>query len=88
MRSTPGFADAHLAYAIALAERGKSAPAEKEFTATLALAPQHHEAQLRLGQLLLARGATAQATPHLRKAAESKDARIREAANRLLSTLK
>lgn len=88
LRSAPGFADAHLAYAIALAERGESAPAEKEFTATLALAPQPHEAHLRLGQLLLARGATAQAAPHLRKAAESKDARIREAANRLLSTLK
>jgi tetratricopeptide (TPR) repeat protein len=86
LRSAPGFADAHLAYAIALAERGESAPAEKGLMATLALAPQHHEAHLRLGQLLLARGATAQAAPHLRKAAESKDARIREAANRLLST--
>jgi tetratricopeptide (TPR) repeat protein len=85
IRAAPAFADAHLAYAIALAAQGKGPQAEQEFQTVLALAPQYSEAHLRLGQLLLARGETRRATTHLRQAAASPEARIREAATKLLS---
>ncbi len=84
LRSSPSFADAYLAFAIALAAHGESAPAEQQFQTVLTLAPNHFEAHLRLGQLLQARGDLARAKPHLHKAAESPEARIREAAQQSL----
>ncbi len=85
IRSAPSFADAHLAYAIALAAQGDAAQSEHHLREAVRHAPNHFEAHLRLGQALRDRGDAARAAPHLRKAAESPDARIREAANRLLN---
>ncbi len=84
LRSAPSFADAHLAYAIALASHGDAAQAEQQFRAVLAQAPNHYEAHLRLGKLLQDRGEVARATLHLRKAAESPEVRIRDAAQQSL----
>jgi predicted CXXCH cytochrome family protein len=85
IRSAPSFADAHLAYAIALAAHGDAAQSESHLREAIKYAPDHFEARLRLGQALRDRGDAAAAAPHLRKAAESPDARIRDAANRLLN---
>jgi len=54
--------------------------AEQNLNSAIQRAPDYFEAHLKLGQLLLARGDTAGAEPHLRKAAESPDPRIRTAA--------
>jgi predicted CXXCH cytochrome family protein len=85
IRSAPSFADAHLAYAIALAARGDPAQAESRLREAIKHAPNHFEAHLRLGQALRDRGDAAGAASHLRKAAESPDARIRDAAIKLLN---
>ncbi|MBO0860351.1 MAG: tetratricopeptide repeat protein [Chloracidobacterium sp.] len=85
IRSAPSFADAHLAYAIALAAHGEAAQAESHLREAIKYAPDHFGAHLRLGQALLGRGDAASAAPHLRKAAESPDARIRDAAKKLLN---
>lgn len=84
LRSSPSFAEAHLAFAIALAAHGEATPAEQQFQAVLAQAPNHFEAHLRLGQLLQARGEATRARLHLQKAAESSEARLREAAQQSL----
>ncbi|HKQ74432.1 MAG TPA: tetratricopeptide repeat protein [Blastocatellia bacterium] len=84
LRSAPTFADAHLAFAIALAAHGDPAQSEHHLREAVRHAPNHFEARLRLGQALHDRGDSAGAAPHLRKAAESPDARIRDAANKLL----
>jgi len=85
IRSAPTFADAHLAYAIALAAHSEVAQAERHLREAIKHAPNYFEAHLRLGQMLRARGEVAQALLHLRKAAESPDGRIRDAANKLLN---
>jgi predicted CXXCH cytochrome family protein len=85
VRSAPSFADAHLAYAIALAAHGDATQSEKHLREAIKYAPDHFEAHLRLGQALRDRGDAAGAALHLRKAAESPDARIRDAANKLLN---
>lgn len=85
IRSAPSFADAHLSYAIALAAHGDAAESESHLREAIKQAPNHFEAHLRLGQALRDRGDAAGAAPHLRKAAESPDARIRDAANKLLN---
>jgi predicted CXXCH cytochrome family protein len=85
IRIAPSFADAHLAYAIALAAHGDAARSEFHLREATKHAPNHFEAHLRLGQALRARGDAANAAQHLRKAAESPDARIRDAANKLLN---
>jgi predicted CXXCH cytochrome family protein len=84
IRSAPSFADAHLAYAIALATQGDAAKSESHLREAIKHAPNHFEAHLRLGQALRDRGDASSAAPHLRKAAESRDVRIRDAANKLL----
>ncbi len=84
LRSAPSYVEAHLAYAIALAAHGAGAQAEQHFQEVLRQAPNHFEAHLRLGQLLQDRGDVTRATVHLRKATESPEARIRDAANKLL----
>jgi predicted CXXCH cytochrome family protein len=80
MRSAPSFADSHLAYAIALASHGEAAQAEHHLREAIRHEPDNFEAHLRLGRMLRERGDSAGAAPHLRKAAESPDARIRDAA--------
>ncbi len=84
IRSAPSFADAHLAYAIALTAHGDAAQAEHHLREAIKPAPDHFEAHLRLGRILHNRGDAARAASHLRKAAESPDARIRDAAKELL----
>jgi Flp pilus assembly protein TadD len=86
IRSSPSFADAHLAYAIALAAHGDAAQAEHHLQEAINNSPNYFEAHLRLGQMLLTRGDAARAATHLRKAAESPDAHIRDAANKLLAS--
>jgi Flp pilus assembly protein TadD len=76
-------ADAHLAYAIALAAHGDATQSERHLREAIKYAPNHFEAHLRLGQALRDRGDAAGGTPHLRKAAESPDPHIRDAANKL-----
>jgi predicted CXXCH cytochrome family protein len=85
IRSAPSFADAHLAYAIALTTHGGTGQAEHHLREAIKIAPNHFEAHLRLGQMLRDRGDAGRAASHLRKAAESPDARIRDAANKLLN---
>ncbi|HEV2667733.1 MAG TPA: tetratricopeptide repeat protein [Blastocatellia bacterium] len=85
IKSAPSFADAHLAYAIALSGHGDAAKSESHLREAIKHAPNHFEAHLRLGQALRDRGDAAGAAPHLRKAAESPDARIRDAAIKLLN---
>jgi Flp pilus assembly protein TadD len=85
IRSAPSFADAPLAYAIALAAHGDAAQAEHHLRKAIELAPNSFEAHLKLGQLLHDRGDAVRAAPHLRKATESPNPRIRDAANQLLT---
>jgi predicted CXXCH cytochrome family protein len=84
IRIAPSFADTHLAYAIALAAHGDAAKSESHLREAVKHAPNNFEAHLRLGQALRDRGDASSAATHLRKAAESPDARIRDAANKLL----
>jgi Tfp pilus assembly protein PilF len=67
-----------------LATHGDNAQSEQHLREAIKLAPNYFEAHLRLGQMLHARGEVTRAAPHLRKAAESPDARIRDAANKLV----
>jgi hypothetical protein len=58
---------------------GDNEGAIREYRLAIAAVPDYFEAHLKLAQLLLARGDIAGAAPHLRKAAESPDPRIRNA---------
>jgi len=69
---------------VALLELADSDGALRHFQAAADLDPNYYEAQLRLGGLLLRKGKRAEAQPHLRKAAESPDAQVKQAAARLL----
>ncbi len=84
VRSAPQFADAHMAYAIALQAHGDAAHAEHHFREAIRLAPDFFEAHLRLGQLLRARGDVVRAAPYLQKAAQSPEPRVRDRARELL----
>jgi len=76
----PQLAGAHRSLADLLLRMGDTEAAIREYRLAIAAAPDHFEAHLKLAQLLLARGDAAGAAPHLRKAAESPDPRIRTAA--------
>ena len=84
IRTAPTFADAYLAYAIALVAHGEHAQAERHLQTALQHAPNSFEAHLRLGQLLHARGAIERAQIHLRQAANSPEPSVRKAAQQLL----
>jgi predicted CXXCH cytochrome family protein len=84
IRSAPDFADTHLAYAIALQAQGEVAQAEHHLREAIRLSPEFFESHLRLGQMLHTNGDVARAAPFLRKAAQSPEARVREAASALL----
>jgi predicted CXXCH cytochrome family protein len=84
LRSDPSFADAHLSYGIALETQLDWKRARDQYETALRLNPNYFEAHLRLGQILCARNEAELAAPHLRKAAESPDARVRAAANQCL----
>ena len=69
---------------VALAGRGQSAEARRLLEEAVRRKPDLFEAQWRLGELLLAAGQRAAAQGHLKRAAESPDPRIRQAATELL----
>jgi predicted CXXCH cytochrome family protein len=83
LRIAPGFPEARLAYALALMRAGDVKEAERRLREAIDQAPNLFEAHLKLSEILLARGELA-AADHLQKAAQSPDARTREAALRLI----
>ena len=76
----PDSAATHYNLGVVLVGDGDGAAAEHHLGQAIKYDPDHFEAHLKLGQILSARGESALAAPHLRKAAESPDARVREAA--------
>jgi hypothetical protein len=76
----PSLSDAYLGLGNVLAGEGKTADAEAQYRLAIARNPEFHEAHLALGRLLARKGATAEARVHLRKAAESPDPSVRQAA--------
>ena len=69
---------------IALLELRDTAGALRELQSAVDLDPNYFEAHLKLGRLLLENGKRTEAQPHLRKATESPDEQVRQAAARLL----
>jgi predicted CXXCH cytochrome family protein len=76
----PALTDAYLGLGNLLAKEGNPAEAEAQFRLAIARNPEFHEAHLALGILLVRKGATSEARIHLRKAAESSDPSVRQAA--------
>jgi predicted CXXCH cytochrome family protein len=71
-------------FAVVLLELNDSEGALSHFRSAVELDPNYYEAHLKLGSLLMRRGERAEAEPHLRKAAESPDPGVKEAASRML----
>jgi predicted CXXCH cytochrome family protein len=74
------FPGAHYNLGAALADQGKFAEAERHLEDAIRIAPDYYEAHLKLGQMLCARNRCEAGAPHLRKAAQSSDAKVRAAA--------
>ena len=73
----------HYNLAHVLAGDAEGVAAEHHFREAIKYAPEHFEAHLKLAEILCVRGERALAAPHLRKAAESPDIRVREARERV-----
>lgn len=84
LAARPDYAEAHYNLAVALAAGGNVEEAEKSLESAIRYAPDYFAAHLKLGQLLAARGSYSLAGPHLRRAAQSPDPQIRQAALELL----
>jgi Flp pilus assembly protein TadD len=80
----PASAVARLNLALGLRAGGESAEARQQLEQALRIAPGLFEGHLALGEILLAAGEREGAAAHLRRAAESPDARVRGAAQQLL----
>ena len=74
---------AHTNLGLALMQRGEVAEARRCLEKAVRISPNLFEAHLHLGELLLSLGDADAAATHLRRAAESPDARIRKIANDL-----
>ena len=74
------FPAAHYNLGAALAARGSVEEAERHFKDAIRIAPDYYEAHLKLGQLLCAGNRCGEGEPHLRKAAQSPDPKVRQAA--------
>ncbi len=83
---SPNSAGTHYNLAVVAAVLGRVAEAEHHFREALQYDSNHFEAHLKLAQILCARNEPELAAPHLRRAAESPDPRIRTAANLLLKS--
>src|SRR5262249_54548739 len=68
---------------LALMQGGEVAEARRCLEKAVRVSPNLFEAHLRLGELLLALGEADAAAPHLKRAAESPDSRVRKIANDL-----
>ncbi len=88
VRLDPKSPQNHIDYGDALAGKRRGADAEAEYSRAVELAhepgPEYYEAQLSLGAMMIRNGKTAEALPHFRKAAESSDPEIRQAAEKAL----
>lgn len=83
--ASPDSATAYYNLALALAQTGDAEGAEQSLRNAIAHSPAFFAAYLKLGQLLTARKRPDLAEPYLRKAAESPDPRMRQAAGDLLN---
>lgn len=84
----PNSATAYFNLGLTLADQGNSAEAEHHLDAAVRLKPDLFEAHLLLGQVLLSQSRTDAAKPHLRKASQSPDATVANAAIALLNSLR
>ena len=67
---------------------GKLEDAARNYRAVLAVSPDDPKANYSLGALLVMQGKPTQSLPHLQKAAQSTDLKVREAATETLRRLK
>ncbi len=81
----PRSATAHFNLGLTLAGQGKLPQARQSLEEAVKYAPNLFEAHLKLGELLVSQGQAALAAPYLRKAAQSSDPRLRQAALDLLA---
>jgi predicted CXXCH cytochrome family protein len=89
--SEPGdaaFGDAHLSLGGIKELQGKLDDAARNYRAVLAVVPDDPKANYSLGALLVMQGKPRESLPHLQKAAQSPDAKIRESAAETLRRLK
>jgi tetratricopeptide (TPR) repeat protein len=84
LRAHPNSAEAHEFLGNLLRLKGQIERASQEYRAALSLAPGFDRASLDLGSLLASAGDRNAALPFLEKAAQSRDAEIRDAARKLL----
>jgi predicted CXXCH cytochrome family protein len=82
------FADAHLSLGGIKELQGKLDDAARNYRAVLAVVPDDPKANYSLGALLVMQGRFAAALPHLQKAAQSPDPKIRESARETLRRLR
>jgi Tfp pilus assembly protein PilF len=68
--------------------QGKLDDAARNYRAVLAVMPDDPKANYSLGALLVMQGRSSESLPHLQKAAQSPDVKIREAAAETLRRLK
>jgi Flp pilus assembly protein TadD len=76
---------AHTNLGLALMQRGDAVESRESLEAAVRVSPDLFAAHLHLGELLLLLGDSAAGRAHLKRAAESPDARVRTAATKLLS---
>src|SRR5262249_38108261 len=84
VETAPGSAMANFNLGLTLADQGNLQDAQQYLEAAVKLAPELYEAHLKLGETLIARGKSAEAAAHLRKAAQSPNPQVRNAAIKLM----
>ncbi|MGA3189131.1 MAG: tetratricopeptide repeat protein [Bryobacteraceae bacterium] len=87
LRANPNSPEAHEFLGNLLAAKGQLDQAMNQYREALRIAPEFDRANLDLGSALATTANPATALPYLRKAAQSRDAETREAAQRLLQKL-
>ena len=87
LRSDAGLAEAHELLGNLLARKGQAGPALAHYRAALRIRPEFDRAHLSLGAALAALNDRPQALVHLRKAAASTDAAVRDEARQLLQQI-
>ena len=86
IRLQPDYSQARMNLAIFLSQHGQSAEAAYHFEYALRVRPDYGLAHLNYALMLRSQGRDSEAAVHLRKAAESNDASVREAARKLYLT--
>ena len=86
IRLQPDYAQARMNLAIFLSQHGQAAEAAYHFEYALRVRPDYGLAHLNYALMLRSQGRDSEAAVHLRKAAESNDASVREAARKLYLT--